>query len=213
MTFRPIEIDACPAYGWQGGPNADVLIRALKNRHERRNRRGDLMLHSYTLPFQNIPSEDYLQYIKAAFMALGGPHDSFLVKDYGDFNHGINPSSAAMPFATTDGTTEEFQLTKTYTFTDGITTVTYARPITKPYAGHVIYLNGVDTGFGADPLTGIVDFGSGGPPAGGQILSWTGEFRVPVRFADFYLPSTLDSRVGTQYAANGSCTLTEVPGE
>lgn len=213
MTFRPIEIDACPAYGWQGGPNADVLIRALKNRHERRNRRGDLMLHSYTLPFQNIPSEDYLQYIKAAFMALGGPHDSFLVKDYGDFWHGINGSSAAMPFGVGDGVTTEFQLSKTYTFTDGITTVTYERPITKPRAGHVIYENGVAAPETASLLDGIVDFGSNGPPGNGVILSWIGEFRVCVRFSDFYLPSTLDSRVGTQYAANGSCTLTEVPGE
>jgi len=57
MTFFAEEIAADPAFGWQGGPNIDVLIRKLQNQHERRNRRGDLVKHTYTLPFQNIPDD------------------------------------------------------------------------------------------------------------------------------------------------------------
>jgi len=143
-------------------------------------------------------------------MALGGPHKSFLCKDQGDFRHGFAPSYAPMPFGVGDGTTSIFQLSKTYSFGSA----TYVRPLTKPKAGHVIYLDGTPDLETANLLTGIVDFGSS-PPGDGVILTWTGEFRVPVRFSDFYLPSTIDNRFGSggKFATNGTCTLEEVFGE
>lgn len=210
MTFYATEIDTCPAYGWQGGPNVDILIRQLRNRHERRNDRSGLALHTFTLPFQNIKDPVYLEEIKAAFLALGGPHHSFLTKDYGDYRHGFaRDDYAPMPFGVGDGVTNLFQLSKTYTFGSA----EFIRDITKPVAGHVVYVDGVNYGDVADSLTGLVDFGSNAP-APGAVLSWAGEFRVPVRFADFYLPSTIDNRFGSgQKAINGSCTLQEVPGE
>lgn len=209
MTFYAQEIEACPAYGWQGGPNIDVLIRTLQNRHERRNRRGALVMHTFTLPFQNIRDPAYLQYIKSAYMAMGGPHHSFLVKDYSDFQHGFGPEFEPMQFGIGDGTTTVFQLTKTYSFGSA----SYERDITKPLAGHKVFVDGVDFGDMASLTTGEVDFGSS-PPADGQVLTWSGEFRVPVRFADFYLPATIDNRFGNgQKAMNGSCTLQEVFGE
>ncbi len=208
MTFYATEIDACPAFGWQGGPNIDVLIRTLQNRHERRNKRGDLAMHTYTLPFQNIVDDAYLEHIKSAFMAMGGPHNSFLVKDWADFLHGFGPDYDHMPFGIGDGMTSVFQLSKTYTFGSAF----YERPITKPVAGHIIYIDGTPDMVTADLLTGEVDFGSS-PPGMGEVLTWSGEFRVPVRFADMYLPATIDDRAGNRYATNGSVTLQEVFGE
>jgi uncharacterized protein (TIGR02217 family) len=202
MTFYAEEIDACPAYGWQGGPTSDVLIRMLRNRHERRNKRGDLMQHSYTLPFQNITSLEYFEHIKSAFMAMGGPHDSFLAKDYWD------RTAVAQPFGIGDGSTQVFYLSKRYTFGSAF----YDRPITKPVAGAIVYLDGSPTDVVPDPLTGEVDFGDETPGIG-AVLTWTGEFRVPVRFADFSLMPSIDNRSGDAYIMNGSCSLIEVFGE
>lgn len=199
--FYPVEIDVCPAYGWQGGPVSDVLIRMLRNRHERRNKRGDLMQHSYTLPFQNIRAEEYFEDIKNAFMAMGGPTDSFLANDYWD------NTATESPFGEGDGVETSFFLSKRYPFGSAF----YDRPITKPVSGATIFVNGVVTVASVNTLTGEVVFGA--PPANGADLTWTGEFRVPVRFADFSLLPSIDTRSRGDFVMNGSCSLIEVFGE
>lgn len=202
MAFYPVEIDVCPAYGWMGGPASDVLIRMLQNRHERRNKRGDLMQHSYTLPFQNVTAIEYLEEIKNAFMAMGGPHHSFLAKDWWDHE------ALAAPFGIGDGVTSVFQLSKRYTFGPA----NYDRPITKPSSGHIVYVDGSPSLETASLTTGEVNFGSS-PPDVGEVLTWSGEFRVPVRFADFSLQPSIDSRSAGVLVLNGSCSLIEVFGE
>lgn len=203
MTFYAVEIDACPAYGWQGGPNADVLIKMLKNRHEKRNKQGDLMQHMFNLSFQNIHDDAYLQYIKSAFMALGGPTDSFLTKDYGDFlateeSQGIAPSGST-----------PVQLVKTYSF-QGV--AFYSRPITKPLAASVVMRQAGVVKLGTvSPLTGL--FTPTTPWSAGAELEADFEFRVPVRFGEMSLPSTIDNRAEGRYAVNGSVSLIEVFGE
>lgn len=200
--FYPVEMDVCPAYGWQGGPVSDVLIRMLRNRHERRNKRGDLMQHSYTLPFRNILAPAYFEDIKNAFMAMGGPTDSFLANDYWD------NTATASPFGVGDGVTVEFQLSKRYPFGAAF----YDRPITKPVAaGLVVTVDGVPTAVTLDPLTGRVVFAVA--PIDGALLAWSGGFRVPVRFADFSLLPSIDTRSGGEFVMNGSCALLEVFGE
>lgn len=223
MTFVPIEIDACPAFGWSGGPTIDIDIKRLRSGHQRRNFPANFIPHEFTLPFKNIRSGDYLRYIKSAYFALGGPLITFLCKDYGDHWHGPNnrASDEPMEFAAADGVETHFQLRKTYTFTDGVTSISRERDITKPKVDTVTIW--MDTGSGwvditatvdVDPLTGDVSFGSSPPPED-AVLGWTGEFRCCVQFTDFKLPATIDDRFGDdrQYAVNGSCTLAEVPGE
>lgn len=205
MTFYAIELDICPAYGWQAGPTAKVRIRALRNGHERRNRFGDLLKHSFILPFQNVKDVEYLAYIKAAFMALGGPTDSFLVKDFADHT-ATSETLGAAPAGV-----ESVQLQKTYSF--GV--ASYVRPIEKPVAGAVIYQ---DTGSGPVAIAGTLDTLTGlfVPDAAwteGAALTWTGQFRVAVRFEDFFLPATIDNRSGSAYVMNSSCSLIEVHGE
>lgn len=199
--FYPVEMDVCPAYGWQGGPVSDVLIRMLRNRHERRNKRGDLMQHTYTLPFQNILAEEYFEDIKNAFMAMGGPTDSFLANDYWD------NTATLSPFGTGNGVETSFFLSKRYPFGSAF----YDRPITKPVSGAVIRVNGVVTAASVNTLTGEVVFGA--PPANASVLTWSGGFRVPVRFADFSLLPSIDTRSRGEFVMNGSCSLIEVFGE
>lgn len=210
MTFYAEEIDVCPAYGWVGGPNIDILIQSLRNKHEQRNWEDDVVLHSYTLPFQNVADPDYLAYIKSAYMALGGPLHSFLCKDFGDFRHGANnlETDPAMSFGVGTGAQTAFFLSKKYEF--GL--ASYTRLITKPVAGATFYVNGVLTAATLNTLTGQVTFAVA--PANGAIISWKGEFRVPVRFTDFFLPSTIDTSFSNgEKAVSGSCSLIEVLGE
>lgn len=212
MTFYAAEIDACPAYGWQGGPSIEVLIKRLRSRREKRDRQTDWFQHSYILPFQNIESQEYLDYIKSAFMALGGPTDSFLVKDWGDFQAFQEPLGVAPSGST------PVQLLKTYDF-QGL--VYYSRQITKPLqiwvnpdesiGTFLLRSNGVTKPGTLNTLTGL--FTPTDPWTPGQELDWTGEFRVPCRFDQFSLPSTIDNRRGDGYAANGSVSLIEVFGE
>lgn len=199
--FHDFEIDACPAFGWTGGPTASVRIIALSNRHERRNRRGLLMQHVYTLPFQNIPSADYLEEIKAAYMVFGGPADSFLCRDYWD--HEVVQS----PIGTGDGSTDTFQLTKRYTAGSAF----YDRIITKPVAV-TAFVDGVEASSTFDATTGMLTLGDA--PEEDAPITWSGEFRVPVRFNDFQLTPSIDDRFGAgDFAMNGSCSLIEVFGE
>lgn len=198
--FYAAEIDACPAYGWQGGPSVDILIKRLVSGREKRKPQQFVRLHTFVLPFQNIRDDEYLQYIKAAFMALGGPTDSFLTKDWGDYLAVDEPLGVAPSGST------PVQLLRTYNFAN---VVTHSRMIEHPVAGFVVSENGV-------PKAGTAVRGLFTPTAPwtpAAILTWDGEFRVPVRFEQMSLPSTIDNRLGQRYAVNGSVSLIEVIGE
>ena len=85
MAFYEWELDICPSFGWQGGPSANTRVDQLRNRHERRVARSDLMLHIFDLPFDAIDDEDYYQKVKSAHAVMYGMTHSFLVKDHLDF--------------------------------------------------------------------------------------------------------------------------------
>ncbi len=203
MTFYAVELDLCPAFGWQGGPEFVTRVRELRNRHERRNANAALVRHRYLLPFQNITDADYLTELKNAHLAMRGQTHSFLAKDHADYQAvteslGVAPSGSAA-----------VQLVKNYAFG----AAGYARQITKPVAGAVVYQAGVAKPGTISTLTGL--FTPTTAWTAGQAITWTGEFRVPVRFASDYLPMTIDDRFGSggAFAMNGSVELTEVFGE
>lgn len=203
MTFYAAEIDTCPAFGWQVSVTGNVLIKTLANRHEKRNKQGDLMLHIFSLPFLNIPDNAYLNYIKSAYMALGGPTDSFLAKDYGD--HLAQDEALGLAPA---GTTP-VQLVRNYSF-QGL--ASYTRDITKPLpATVVVYEAGVPKAGTASATTGL--FTPSSAWSEGAELTADFEFRVPVRFDEMVLPLTIDNRSGDRYVMNGAVTLREVFGE
>lgn len=196
------ELDLCPAYGWQGGPEFYTRVITLKNGHERRNANWSGMRHRYVLPFQNITDATYLLELKAVFAAAMGQADSFLVKDHSDYT-ADNESLGNAPAGSAG-----VQLVKSYTF--GPTT--YVRDITKPVSAVlVVYQNGVAKDGAVDSDTGIFTPTTGWTE--GQPLTWDGEFRVPVRFASDVLNMSIDSRRGQQFAMSGSVELVEVFGE
>jgi uncharacterized protein (TIGR02217 family) len=209
MTLYAAEILVSPAFGWQGGPEFNTRVVPLKNGHERRNANWEEARHRYILPFKNIKSSDYLAQIKAAFFAMRGQTYSFLVKDHSDYQATME-SLGTVPSGTTP-----IQLTKVSDF-NGV--ITYTRTITKPVlSGFTMYQ---DAGSGPIAKAGTLNTTTGlfTPTTSwtsGATAYWTGEFRVPVRFATDALPMTIDEKFmgDNTFAMNGSVELVEVFGE
>lgn len=192
------ELEVCPAFGWQGGPEFNTLIKQLRSGRERRRSLQEVVKHRYMLPFQNITDEDYLQGLKSVFLAARGRAYTFRVKDASDF------TADAAILGAGDGVETEFDLYVPYTFGDS----TYNRLILYP-VNPVFYVDGVSTAATFNTDTKKVVFSAA--PGDATQLSWDGEFRVLVRFASDTFPMSIDNRFGTgQYAMNGSVELVEV---
>jgi uncharacterized protein (TIGR02217 family) len=197
--FINAELDMCFGYGWNGGPEFNTRVVTTKSWVERRNAQNIECRHSYSLPLANIKQRSYLVLLKQTFMACRGMLHSFKIKDYSDFE------ADGEVFGLGDGSTTVFQLRKDSTF--GI--ATYTRFITKPNDGVVVKVNGTPTTVLIDTLTGLVTFPSA--PANDAIITWTGEFRVPVRFNSDILSNSIDNLFGDgDYAMSGSIDLIEV---
>lgn len=200
--FLDVEFDICPTFGWQGGPTFNTRVITLQSWQERRNANNIECRHSFSLPIQNINDAKYLQQLKQLFMACRGQLHSFKVKDYSDFE------AADEVFFEGDGVTKDFQLTKTSTW--GL--ASYVRKITKPVDPITITVDGAVSSPTIDYSTGIVSYGSA--PAIGEIGRWSGQFRIPVRFASDVLNTTIDNKNGAgDFYLNGSVELIEVFGE
>jgi uncharacterized protein (TIGR02217 family) len=128
----------------------------------RPRRQGELSVTLY--------SEALLREFEAFFEARGGRLRGFRLKDQKDY------LAVDEPLDHDEAT--EVQLTKTYT-SGGVTRV---RPIYKPITGTVtLKKNGVAyTSFLVDYNSGTVYLGAA--LAGGDTLTWSGEYHVPVRF-------------------------------
>lgn len=191
------ELDICPAYGWQGGPEFNTLIKRLRSGRERRRPLQEVVKHRYVLPFQNITDDSYLRQLKSVFLAARGAAYSFRVKDRSDYR------AEGAIFGLGDGATTEFDLFVPYSFGDS----TYLRLILYP-VNPVFYVDGAQVAATFNFDTRKVVFAS--VPAADAVLAWDGEFRVLVRFATDVFPMTIDSRSGQHYVMNGSVELQEV---
>lgn len=192
------ELDICPAFGWQGGPEFNTLIKQLRSGRERRRSLQEVVKHRYILPFQNITDEAYLQRLKSVFLAARGAAYSFRVKDFSDFK------TEGAIFGAGDGVETAFDLYVPYTFGDS----TYVRLILYP-VDPVFYIDGTPASATFNTTTKQVVFASA--PGDATVLSWSGEFRVLVRFASDAFPMTIDNRFSRgQFAMNGSVELLEV---
>lgn len=192
------ELDICPGFGWQGGPEFRTRVVQLNSGAERRSQMNILARHRYTLPLNNVRNSEYLDRLKAAFMACRGQLHSFLAKDWSDCR------AEEELFAVADGVDTQFQLLKNYQFGDAV------------YSRKISYINEIEITVNALPAAASVDLDAGlvvfaAPPSQGSILRWSGTFRVPVRFAQDYLPVSIDARAGSDdFAVNGSIELLEV---
>ena len=86
-------------------------------------------------------------------------------------------------FGEGDGAETQFRLVKTY----AVSAVSYVHTISKPVPGTVhVFIDGVEqdegTDYTLDYATGWVTFVAPPSGVGPEVLTWTGEFDVPVRF-------------------------------
>lgn len=204
MTFYAIQIEECPGFGWQGGPEFDTLIRAITSGRNLRKARRPVVLHRYVCPFNNIPAQAYRN-IKRVHMGMWGMLHTFLHWDR------LDDTAENEVFGAGDGVETEFQLIKTYDPGGG---ATYDRVITKPDVTGVlgggpvvISVDGTPTAATVSALTGMVTFSVA--PADEAELSWSGMHFVCVRFNRDDLPFSIDNRSGTAYITNGSLELVE----
>lgn len=109
--------------------------------------------------------------VKAAYKASRGGH-SFDFQDHSEYQ------ATDEQFGTGDGATTVFNLYKSYTFGG----VIYSRRIYRPVSPISLKVDGVafPAGYSVNYTTGIVTFSSA--PALDEILTWSGDFNVPVRF-------------------------------
>ena len=197
MILEGVELNVCPSFGWMGGPNFETLVKRLRSGHERRRPLWGAVKHTYSLPFQNITDSTYLGELKSLYLAAMGQAHSFLAKDYSDFEADDDV------FGVGDGAEVSFDLLRQYT----IGAASYTRRILFPVDA-LFRVNGTPADATFDPVTRRVVFATA-PPAMSS-LSWSGEFRVLVRFASDAFPMTIDNRGPDGYAMNGSVDLVEV---
>lgn len=195
MTTIDAELELTPGFGWQVQPEFNTLIKQVRSGRERRRPLWEYVKHRYALPFQNITNSAFLLELKSLFLVCRGSAESFLVKDWSDFQ------ADAAVFGAGDGVETQFDLYIVSTFG----AASYARRIFYPI-DPVFFVDGLPVT--ASVSAGVVTFDI--PPADNSVLSWSGEFRVPVRFATDTFPMTIDNRSGQQYVMNGSVELVEV---
>lgn len=201
-------IPACEAYGWQGGPEFKTTITALRNGRERRNAEWSQPTYRFTLPFLNIDQESYAGILNH-FLACHGQLNAFL------YRNRLDAVAADEVFAVADGTKAAFQLQKISTV-DGVVMRRDVTALYVPGANGVavgatvaVTVNGSPAAPTIDPQTGIVTFDAA--PSAGAILRWSGQYAHWVRFAQDWLPFSIDNRSGDSYVQNGTIDLIEVP--
>ena len=187
----------CVAYGSEFGHEFNTAIFALKSGVERRNARWSAPLFRYSVLFNNLDDDDHLA-VRSAHLACMGSAFGFRLKDWVDFE------AVAEVIGTGDGESEqELQLIKTYTFG----AASFARTINKPVADTVqLYANGVEIASDVDTETGLVVFSA----TEGHVITWSGEFDVPVRFDSDRLDSQPIARTGGKFILSSDVSLTEI---
>ncbi|MEM6415011.1 MAG: DUF2460 domain-containing protein [Pseudomonadota bacterium] len=166
--------------GVEGGPTRRTDIVAMVSGHEERNSPWANSRRSYNAGY-GIKSLTDIQKLIAFFEARHGRLYGFRFRD--PFDHHSNPSGTAPTkddqiIGTGDGTTQTFQLAKTYASGPA----SYKRIVTKPVAGSVIAaLNGTETSaFSTDTGNGTVTFTTA--PTSGVLITAGFVFDTPVRF-------------------------------
>lgn len=158
------------AYGFRGGPTFYTNARKLRNGARVAEALRSRPLYRFVAPYQNIEKDDH-KLVIAAFNACQGMAHSFRFKDWSDYE-AINEFVAVAT-----GVPQTVQLKKYYSFG----TLTTERIIRKLVAG-TYGLSAVTppTAVSFNANTGEVTFTG----TIGQTVYWSGEFDVPVHFAN-----------------------------
>ncbi len=192
MAYLNTYLSPCPGYGWAGGAEFQTRIVELQNGRNRRNANWAQARHRYSAPFLNISKSAYRE-IKKMHLACMGQVHTFRFRDELDYE------AVGEIFAIADGVKTVFQLSK-FSTVDGIS---YQREVYALKSTPAITVNNAPVTPTVNANTGKVTFAVA--PAIGATLRWSGNFDIWVRFAQDYLPFSLDN----PNATNGTIDLIE----
>lgn len=172
MAFFEQLIPVTISPGASSAPAFATSIQKLRGGAEYRNALWAHPLRTFNTSYGNRDRQLVEDELLAFAMSTMGSLHAFRAKDWSDF------TATDEQIGTGDGVVWWFRLTKRYG--------TYVRRISKPDPATVtIRLDGdlVDpAGYVIDAVNGTVLFLV--TPSVGQIITWSGEFHVPVRFED-----------------------------
>jgi len=182
------------SFGSVGGPGYFTQIAEALSAIEQRNIGWKYPRHKYNAAL-GVRTRSQLDTLIAYFHAVAGRAVGFRWKDWLDYKScgsADTYTDVDQAIGVGDGSTTAFQLYKTYT--QGARSL--SRKITKPVSGTIIVaIDSVrkteTTHYTIDYATGIITLAS--PLATDAVLSWGGEFDVPVRFGIDELEITLDT--------------------
>jgi uncharacterized protein (TIGR02217 family) len=190
MGYHNVLFPTVQSYGSTGAPGTSTSVIEMGSGVDQAVARWNGAKHRYNAK-HNIKTLDDLYAVKVFALGREGPANTFPYKDWLDYattSIGRTFTLQGVPVAVTendtligtgDGTTTDFQLSKTYTSGAQVR----VRNITKPVPGTVLVaLDGVNqtTGWTVNALTGIVTFTTA--PGNGVLVTAGFEFYVPVRF-------------------------------
>ena len=185
-------------YSSQFGTEFNTRVVTLRSGVERRNANWSAPLGRYSIRYELLEPDEH-QIVLNAHKACMGALVGFRLKDWSDYE-------ATDEFiGTSDGTTNQtLQLTKRYKFGP----LAYDRKISKPvYSTVKLYADGVEIPYTLDSTTGLITFSHG---TSGAIMTWYGEFDVPVRFDDDRLDVELVYHTEGGFLLSTDVSLTEV---
>jgi len=211
MAFPTYRLPSDVEEGATGGPEFSTVIQEAVSGQEQRIRVWASCRARYDIGYSVLHSDDPVgsyQAVLALFYAHNGRLRGFRFKDWGDYQ------ASDTKLGVGDSADTTFQLSKIYDpslillNTPG--TLTYTREIYLLATTPTIKVNTVT----ATPVThysisatGLVTFVT--PPTVGHVLTWSGEFDIPVRFDVDYLPTQMNVN---NIAEIGSIPLREIIG-
>lgn len=162
-----VEINAVRRQRW------DVEVVTSDGGSEVRNSRWSQPLLEFDVSYPTALRDDAVfQSVLQAYLATGGGLDSFAFTDWTDYQ------ATNEEFGIGDGATLTFSLFKSYDFGSA----SFSRRIYLPVSAITVKKDGVTqvSGYTVSYTAGTVTFSVA--PANAVVLTWTGDFDVPVRF-------------------------------
>lgn len=194
--FNETRLLDCVAYGSEFGQEFNTRVVQLRSGAESRNANWSMPLGRYGVLFQALQPDDHAK-VRAAFMTSMGRLIGFRFKDWTDYQ----VSGQQIGVAT--GASQTLQLYKEYQFGP----LTLTRTITKPVQGTVsVFADGVEIASTLDSTTGLVSFTA----MAAGVITWSGEFDVPVRFDSDRLDLAPVGPSGTDFLLSSNADLTEI---
>lgn len=199
MSFDEVSFPEKLAIGTAGGPEFSTDVITVASGAEKRQANWSEAMLRFDVATA-VKKQADLDALVAFFYARRGRARGFRFQDFSDFSSNGStgtPTATDQTIGTGDGSTQIFQLQKTYS--DGL--LNYSRTIRKPVSGSVlISVNDAaqGSGFTIDHTTGEVTFDTA--PGNGDVIKAGFYFDVPVRFDTDYLESSLAAYTAYQTA-------------